>query len=111
VFFSQFIHHIVYSAEPFGALTTMFNSITEKAEVSAIEDSKSGEEGNTASLSDLDGRIQVMAKEYPKFYKNHNLLILYLLIIPGCLVPSLTLGFDSAMMNGLQSVPAWDNCQ
>jgi hypothetical protein len=42
----------------------------------------------------------------PKFYKNRILLILYLLIIPGCLVPSLALGFDSAMMNGLQSVPA-----
>jgi hypothetical protein len=88
----------------------MSNSISEKAEASTIEEQRGAEEGNTASLSDLDGCIQAMAMDCPRFYKNHNLLILYLLIIPGCLVPSLTLGFDSAMMNGLQSVPEWDNC-
>jgi hypothetical protein len=49
---------------------------------------------------DLDAQIQQLAKECPPFYRNANLLKLYLLIIPGCLVPSLTLGFDGAMMNG-----------
>jgi hypothetical protein len=84
----------------------MVNSINEKTAVYTAEDNKGGEEGNTVSLPELDGRLQPMAKECPKFYKNRNLLSLYLLIIPGCLVPSLALGFDSAMMNGLQSVPA-----
>lgn len=32
-------------------------------------------------------------------------------MIPGCLVPSLTLGFDSAMMNGLQAVATWQECE
>lgn len=56
-------------------------------------------------------RLQQMSMECPPFYKNRNLFILYLLMIPGCLVPAVTLGFDSAMMNGLQSVPAWDACK
>lgn len=33
---------------------------------------------------DLDARIQDMARECPPFYKNHNLLILYLLVSGLC---------------------------
>lgn len=58
----------------------------------------------------IDERIQEMASQAPPFYKNRNLLSLYLRIIPGCLVPAVTLGFDGAMMNGLQAVPTWDSC-
>ncbi|KAL3491547.1 general substrate transporter [Aspergillus germanicus] len=58
-------------------------------------------------IPDLDARLQQLAQEAPPFYKNRNLLIVYLLMIPGCLVPSVTLGFDSAMMNGLQAVDTW----
>jgi hypothetical protein len=58
----------------------------------------------------LDQQITRLASEAPPFYRNHNLLILYLLIIPGCLMPAVTLGFDAAIMNGLQAVPAWDAC-
>ncbi|KAJ5704622.1 hypothetical protein N7536_000311 [Penicillium majusculum] len=57
---------------------------------------------------DVGQRIQSLADECPPFYRNRNLLILYLLMIPGCLVPAITLGFDGAMMNGLQAVPSWD---
>jgi hypothetical protein len=31
-------------------------------------------------------------------------------MIPGCLVPAVTLGFDSAMMNGLQVAETWIAC-
>jgi hypothetical protein len=61
-------------------------------------------------IPDLDARLQQLAHEAPPFYKNHNLLIVYLLMILGCLVPSVTLGFDSAMMNGLQAVDTWIDC-
>ncbi|PVI02833.1 general substrate transporter [Periconia macrospinosa] len=56
----------------------------------------------------VDERIQELSRESLPFYKNRNLLKLYLLIIPGCLFPAITLGFDAAMMNGLQAVPNWD---
>lgn len=69
------------------------------------------EDNHVVNLSDIDARLQEMSKECPPFCKNYNQLILYLLIIPGCLVPSITLGFDSAMVNGLQAVPASDNCE
>jgi hypothetical protein len=62
---------------------------------------------STVILSEVDGRLQEVAKASSPFFKNHNLLILY----PSGLLPSTTLGFDSAMMNGLQAVAAWDTCK
>lgn len=79
------------------------NALAEKAEVALHVDTEEGQ--------DLDARIQQLAREAPPFYKNGNLWKLYLLMIPGCLVPSLTLGFDSAMMNGLQAVATWQECE
>ncbi|KAM5341875.1 hypothetical protein ACJ41O_014906 [Fusarium nematophilum] len=78
----------------------------EKPTASAVEETP-GEDA--IDVLDLDSRIQELAQNCPPFYKNGNLRILYLLIIPGCLVPAVTLGFDGAMMNGLQAVPSWDS--
>lgn len=61
-------------------------------------------------LENVDNRLQELVKECGPFYKNPNLLKLYLFIIPGCLMAAVTLGFDSAMLNGLQAVPAWLKC-
>lgn len=72
---------------------------------------KSEEPTVEVPLTQSDERLQEMANQAPPFYKNGNLLKLYLCIIPGCLVPAITLGYDSAMMNGLQSVPAWETCK
>lgn len=65
----------------------------------------------SAVIESLDARIQRLAQEAPPFYKNRNLLNLYLMMIPGCLVPALTLGFDASMMNGLQAVATWQECE
>lgn len=70
-----------------------------------------GTPGLETDVLDTGERIQKLADECPPFYRNRNLLTLYLLMIPGCLVPAITLGFDGAMMNGLQAVPSWDNCK
>ena len=80
----------------------------DKDQVVMTEDRKlnSGE----VRLDLLDGRLQDMIKECEPFYKNANLLKLYVMIAPGCLMAAVTLGFDSAMLNGLQAVPAWLNC-
>jgi hypothetical protein len=71
----------------------------EKPDTTVIEEVNKSN-NPVVDVLDLDAQIQQLAKECPPFYKNANLLKLYLLIIPGCLVPSLTLGFDGAMMNG-----------
>lgn len=63
------------------------------------------------NVIDTDERILELAANALPFYKRPNLLSLYLRIIPGCLIPAVTLGFDAAMMNGLQAVPSWDNCK
>lgn len=59
---------------------------------------------------DIDARLQELAQAAPPFYKNRNLISLYLRMIPGCLVPAVTLGFDGAMLNGLQAVETWISC-
>lgn len=60
---------------------------------------------------DSDVQLQILSASCPPFFRNRKLMCLYLLMIPGCLVPAITLGFDSAMLNGLQSVPEWDQCK
>lgn len=59
---------------------------------------------------DVDARLQDLARESPPFYRKRNLTTLYLLMVPGCLVPAITLGFDGAMMNGLQAISTWNEC-
>ncbi|CAG7921947.1 unnamed protein product [Penicillium olsonii] len=72
---------------------------------SFVEKAVSGVDADTL---DVGQRIQSLADSCPPFYRNRNLLILYLLMIPGCMIPAITLGFEGAMMNGLQAVPSWD---
>ncbi|CAG8212866.1 unnamed protein product [Penicillium olsonii] len=72
---------------------------------SFVEKAVSGVDADTL---DVGQRIQSLADSCPPFYHNRNLRILYLLMIPGCMIPAITLGFDGAMMNGLQAVPSWD---
>ncbi|CAH0020325.1 unnamed protein product [Clonostachys rhizophaga] len=64
--------------------------------------------GPGQTVEEFDNFIQQEAAKCPAFYKCPNLLKLYLLMASGCLLPAVTLGFDSSMMNGLQAVPAWD---
>lgn len=77
--------------------------VAEKAEFSSIH----ADEGTRS----MDEQIQLLAREAPPFYQNASLRNLYLLMIPACLVPAITLGFDSAMMNGLQAVATWQECK
>lgn len=80
---------------------------SQSKETSSVNVSATGHE----TVEELDRRIQELAHHAPPFYQSRNLLKLYLLMIPGCLVPAVTLGFDGAMMSGLQAVPAWDSCK
>lgn len=79
----------------------------EAAWATSVEDPRVG----SAVLEETDGLLQRLAKEAPPFYKSRNLMMLYLLLIPGGIMPAVTLGFDGAMMNGLQAVPTWDLCK
>ncbi|KAG6836484.1 hypothetical protein H0H93_007583 [Arthromyces matolae] len=42
------------------------------------------------------------------WYKKHHLRLLYLTMFPACIGVEMTSGFDSSMINGLQSVNSWD---
>ncbi|KAJ7845433.1 hexose transporter [Mycena olivaceomarginata] len=41
-------------------------------------------------------------------YKKPNLRALYLVLLPTCIGTEMTSGFDSSMLNGLQTVDSWD---
>lgn len=79
----------------------------DERDVKSLEDVQARE--NIETL-DLDERIQQLSRDSAPFYHQPNLLRLYLLMIPGCLVGAVTLGYDAAIMNGLQAVPSWDVC-
>ncbi|KAJ1324343.1 hypothetical protein MN608_10404 [Microdochium nivale] len=64
---------------------------------------------DAGALEETDTVLQRLSNEAPPFYKSRNLIMLYALLIPGGLMPAITLGFDGAMMNGLQAVPTWDS--
>lgn len=62
-------------------------------------------------ITDIDERLQALVQSSLPFYRKRNLTTLYLLMIPGCLLPAVTLGFDAAMMNGLQAIETWVDCE
>ena len=65
----------------------------------------------TCRITHIDDRLQALIKSSLSFYQKRNLTILCLLMIPGCLLPAETLGFDAAMMNGLQAIETWVDCK
>lgn len=44
-------------------------------------------------------------------WKDAALLKLYLLLVPGSLIISASMGYDSSLMNGLQGVDHWMECK
>lgn len=46
-------------------------------------------------ILDLDQRLQSLVAACPAFFRNKNLLRLYVLIVPSCLCAAVTLGFDA----------------
>jgi hypothetical protein len=57
-----------------------------------------------------DNAVMTAAGDQP-FYKNENLRRLYLMLIPGTLIVSATMGYDGSMMNGIQAVERWNVCK
>lgn len=52
---------------------------------------------------------RLIADDTTPWYKKPNLRYLYLFLIPCCLGIESTSGFDSSLMNGLQSLEFWQN--
>ncbi|KAI5797382.1 hexose transporter [Peziza echinospora] len=51
---------------------------------------------------------QLVEADKVPWYKKKNLRALYFILLPTCMGVEMTSGFDSSMMNGLQSVANWD---
>ncbi|KAK7029379.1 hypothetical protein VNI00_014633 [Paramarasmius palmivorus] len=51
---------------------------------------------------------QLAAQDTTPWYKKRNLRNLYFILIPTCIGVEMTSGFDSSMMNGLQTVRSFD---
>ena len=50
---------------------------------------------------------RLIADDHTPWYKKRNLRLLYLTLVPCCLAIESTSGFDSSLMNGLQSLDYW----
>jgi MFS family permease len=51
----------------------------------------------------------IIASDKTPWYKKPNLRYLYLFLVPCCMGIESTSGFDSSLMNGLQSLKYWTN--
>lgn len=59
-----------------------------------------------------DPIISRLAKEDPiPWYKKRNLRFLYFMLFPTCMGIELTSGFDSQMINALQILKSWNDCE
>jgi hypothetical protein len=52
---------------------------------------------------------ELAEKDIRRWYQKPNLRALYLLMVPGCLGVEYTSGFDSSMMNGIQTISYWEH--
>ncbi|KAL4967869.1 major facilitator superfamily domain-containing protein [Aspergillus stella-maris] len=53
--------------------------------------------------------VQILEAEKDKgWHMNPSLVRLYALLVPACLMICVTNGYDSSLLNGLQSVPKWE---
>ncbi|KAG7097495.1 hypothetical protein E1B28_004837 [Marasmius oreades] len=52
---------------------------------------------------------RLAAQDLTPWYRKPNLRMLYLILIPTCIGVEMTSGFDSSMMNGLQTVKSFDS--
>ncbi|KAA8899397.1 general substrate transporter [Sphaerosporella brunnea] len=52
---------------------------------------------------------ELAQKDTRRWYQKPNLRALYLLMLPGCLGVEYTSGFDSSMMNGIQTISYWED--
>jgi len=63
------------------------------------------------TLGSNNGVFAALVRADPKaWYQKPNLRTLYLCLIPAAMGVEWTSGFDGSIMNGLQSVEAWDSC-
>ena len=63
------------------------------------------------TIGSSSGVFAELARAEPKaWYQKPNLRTLYLCLIPAAMGVEWTSGFDGSIMNGLQSVEAWDSC-
>lgn len=66
----------------------------------------------TAEVGKSDPIITRLASEdRVGWWKKPNLRYLYLMLFPTCMGIELTSGFDSQMINALQIVPSWIDCE
>lgn len=45
------------------------------------------------------------------WYRKKNLRALYLTLVPAALGVEMTSGYDGSVLNGLQAVQVWQNCE
>ncbi|EKM59909.1 uncharacterized protein PHACADRAFT_250708 [Phanerochaete carnosa HHB-10118-sp] len=63
--------------------------------------------GGSATTDPVIARLAEADKT--PWYQKRNLRLLYLVMFPTCIGIEMTSGFDSSMMNGLQSVNSWES--
>jgi hypothetical protein len=61
-----------------------------------------------AQLSDV---TYLLNQDTTPWYKKKNLRILYATLVPAALGVEMTSGYDGSVLNGLQAVVPWNDCE
>lgn len=64
----------------------------------------------TANTSDNVVHRMALADKVP-WYKKRNLRYLYFMLFPTCMGIEMTSGFDSQIINAVQLIPQWKECE
>lgn len=53
----------------------------------------------------------LLSHDRTPWYSKPNLRLLYLCLVPACLGVEMTSGYDGSVLNGLQAVQPWLDCE
>lgn len=62
-----------------------------------------------ADISAHSQIVQLIGQDPVPWYRKSNLRMLYIILVPACLMSEITSGIDSSMLTGLQAVAEWND--
>ncbi len=66
---------------------------------------------NAGQLAQASDVIALAEQDKTPWYRKRNLRMLYLTLVPSALGVEMTSGYDGSVLNGLQAVKSWLDCE
>lgn len=70
-----------------------------------------GHDVSANEVAKVSGIEHLLAQDKTPWYQKKNLRRLYLCLVPAALGVEMTSGYDGSVLNGLQAVQPWEDCE